>query len=151
MSTKSVVPSNRLILCCPLLLLPSIFPSLRVFSNESVLCIRAPKYWSFSISPSSEYSGLISMGSWGWQLVGWGASVFHVASFSSRIVRDSLPGKKKICLPCWSPGFNLWDWEDPLEKGMATHSSILACRIPWTEELGRLQSVGSPSRIHLSD
>ena len=64
MSTESVVPSNHLILCCPLLLLPSIFPSLRVFSNESVLCIRGPKYWSFSITPSSEYSGLISMGSW---------------------------------------------------------------------------------------
>ena len=54
--------SNHLILCCPLLLLPSIFPSMRVFSNESVLCIRWPKYWSFifSISPSNEYSGLIS-------------------------------------------------------------------------------------------
>ena len=55
-------PSNHLILCCPLLLPPSIFPSLRVFSNESVHCIRWPKYWSFSfnISPSNEYSGLIS-------------------------------------------------------------------------------------------
>jgi len=62
MSIESVMPSNHLILCCPLLLLPSIFPSIRVFSNESVLCIRWPKYWSFSfsISPSSEYSGLIS-------------------------------------------------------------------------------------------
>ena len=56
------MPSNYLILCCPLLLLLSIFPSIRVFSNESVLCIRWPKYWSlsFSISPSNEYSGLIS-------------------------------------------------------------------------------------------
>ena len=56
------MPSNHLIFCCPLLLLPSIFPSIRVFSNESVLCIRWPKYWSFSfnISPSNEYSGLIS-------------------------------------------------------------------------------------------
>ena len=56
------MPSNHLILCCPLLLLPSIFPSIRVFSSGSVLCIRWPKYWSFSfsISPSSEYSGLIS-------------------------------------------------------------------------------------------
>ena len=62
MSIKSVMPSNHLILCCPLLLLPSIFPSIRVFSNESVLCIRWPKYWSFSftISPSNEYSGMIS-------------------------------------------------------------------------------------------
>ena len=61
-SIESVMPSNRLILCCPLLLLPSVFPSIRVFSNESVLRIRWPKYWSFSfsISPSNEYSGLIS-------------------------------------------------------------------------------------------
>ena len=56
------MPSNHLILCCPLLLLPSIFPRIRVFSNESLLCIRWPKYWrfSFNISPSNEYSGLIS-------------------------------------------------------------------------------------------
>ena len=62
MSIKSVVPSNRLMLCHPLLLLPSIFPSIRVFSNESALHNRWPKYWrfSFSISPSNEYSGLIS-------------------------------------------------------------------------------------------
>ena len=62
MSTESVTPSNHLILCHPLLLLPSIFPSIRVFPNESVLQIRWPKYWSFSfnISPSNEYSGLIS-------------------------------------------------------------------------------------------
>ena len=61
-SIKLVMPSNHLILCHPLLLLPSIFPSIRVFSKESVLPIRCPKYWSFgfSISPSSEYSGLIS-------------------------------------------------------------------------------------------
>ena len=62
MFIKSLRPSNHLILCHPLLLLPSILPSIRVFSNESVLCLRQLKYWSFnfSISPSSEYSGLIS-------------------------------------------------------------------------------------------
>ena len=62
MSIESVMPSNCLILCCSLLLLPSIFPSIRVFSNESALQIRWPEYWSFSfsISPSNEYSGLIS-------------------------------------------------------------------------------------------
>ena len=62
MSIESVMPSNHLILCPPLLLLSSIFPSIRVFSNESALCIRWPKHWSFSfnIRPSSEYSGLIS-------------------------------------------------------------------------------------------
>ena len=58
--TESVMPSSYLILCCPLLLLPSVFPKIRVFSNESALRIRWPKYWSFSISPSNEYSGLIS-------------------------------------------------------------------------------------------
>ena len=62
MSIESVMPSNHLILCHPLLLQPSIFPNIRVFSNESALCIRWPKYWSFSfsISPSNEHPGLIS-------------------------------------------------------------------------------------------
>ena len=64
MSIELMMPSNHLILCRPLLLLPSIFPNIRVFSNESVLCIRWPKYWywsfSFSISSSNDYSGLIS-------------------------------------------------------------------------------------------
>ena len=62
MFIESMMPSNHFILCCPLLLLPSILRSIRVFSNESVLCIRWPKYWSFSfsVSPSNEYSGFIS-------------------------------------------------------------------------------------------
>ena len=62
MSIVSVMPSKHLILCCPLLFLPSILPSIRVFSNESALCIRWPKYWrfSFNISPSNEHSGLVS-------------------------------------------------------------------------------------------
>jgi len=62
MSIESVMPSNHLILCCPLFLPPSLFPSIRVFSNESTLRVKWPKYWSFSfnISPSNEYSGLIS-------------------------------------------------------------------------------------------
>ena len=68
MSIVSVMPSNHLILCHPILLLPSIFPSIRVFSNDSAVCIRWPKYWSFSfnISPSNEYSGLITLGWTGW-------------------------------------------------------------------------------------
>ena len=72
-SIESVMPSNHLILCCPLLFLPSIFPSIRVFSNESVLHIRWPKYWSFSfsISPSNEYSGLISFRMDWFDLLSW--------------------------------------------------------------------------------
>ena len=60
MSIESVMPSNHLILCRPLLLLPLVFPSIRVFSNELALRIRWPKYWSFRISPSNEYPGLVS-------------------------------------------------------------------------------------------
>ena len=73
MSTESVTLSNHLILCCPLLLLPSIFPRIRVFSNELAFRIRWPKYWSFSfsISPSNEYSGLIPL-----ELTGW-ISLLH--------------------------------------------------------------------------
>ena len=67
-SIESVMPSNHFILCHPLLLLPSIFPSIRVFSNELALCIRWPKYWSFSISPSSEYLKLISFRTDGFDL-----------------------------------------------------------------------------------
>ena len=60
LTTELVMPSNHLILCCPLLLLPSVLPSIKVFSSESALRIRWPKYWSFSTCPSNEYSGLIS-------------------------------------------------------------------------------------------
>ena len=68
MSTESVISSNHLIFCCPLLLLPSILPSIRIFSSESVIHIRWPKYWSFSfsISPSNEHPGLISLGWTSW-------------------------------------------------------------------------------------
>ena len=68
LSIESVIPSNHLILCRPLLLLSSIFPNIRVFSNELPLCIRWTKYWSFSfiISPFNEYSGLVSLGFTGW-------------------------------------------------------------------------------------
>ena len=71
MSIESVMSSNHLILCHPLLLLPSIFPSIRLFSNESALCIRWPKYWSFSfnISPSNEHPGLISFRMDWWDLL----------------------------------------------------------------------------------
>ena len=84
MSIKSVIPSNHLILCCPLLLLPSIFPSTRVFSNESALRMRWPKYWSFSlsISPSKEHPGLISFRmDWLNLLAVQGASILQCSAF----------------------------------------------------------------------
>ena len=95
MSIKSVMPSNHLILCHPLLLLPSIFPSIRVFSDESVLHIRWPKYWSFSfsISPSNEYSGLISF-RMGWldllAIQGTLKSLLQYQSSKASILRHSV-------------------------------------------------------------
>ena len=77
MSIESVMPSNHLILCCPVLLLPSIFPSVRVFPSESALCIRWPKYFSFSISPSNEYLGLISF------RIGWHCAAAAAAAAKS--------------------------------------------------------------------
>ena len=88
MSIKSVMPSNHLILCHPLLLLPSIFPSIRIFSYESVLRIRWPKYWSFSfsISLSNEYSGLISFKmDWLNLLAVQGTAVFQCYSLNSSL------------------------------------------------------------------
>ena len=83
MSIKSVMPSNHVILCHPLLLLPSIFPSIRVFSNESALRIKWPKYWSFSYSnaPSSAYSGLISF------RINW----FFISLQSKGLSQESFP------------------------------------------------------------
>ena len=98
MSIELVMPSNHLILCHPLLLLPSIFPSIRVFSNESALCIRWPKYWSFSfnMSPSNEHPGLISFRmNWLEFLVVQGTlkSLLQHHSSKASILRHSAPGK----------------------------------------------------------
>ena len=125
MSTELVMPSNHLILCRPLLLPPSMFPSIKVFSNKSALRIRWPQYWSFSfsISPSNKYSGLIS---------------FRIRA---SLVAQSLPA-------VWETPVRALGQEDPLEKERATHSSILAWEIPWTEEPGRLQSIGSQKVGH---
>ena len=99
MSIVSVMPSNHLILCCPLLLLPSIFPSIGVFSNESDLCIRWPKYWrfSFNISPSNEYSRLVLFRMTGWiSLLSKGLS----SVFSSTTVKKHQFFSSKLSL--WS-------------------------------------------------
>ena len=213
------MPSNHQIFCCPLLLLPSIFPSIRVFSNESVLRIRWPKYWSFSfsISPSNEHSGLISFRmdwldllavqgtlksllqhhnskasvlqhlaffivhlshmttgetmaltrwtfwppaicplaqqqdlaplgcppspSWS-QLSVWvsgahaadpGSDVEHTSLMAQMV--KSLPAMRETQIPSLGREYSL-------EKGMTTHSGILAWKIPWMEEPGGLQSIG---------
>ena len=118
MSIESVIPSNHLILYHPLLLLLSIFPSIRVFSNESVLLIRWPKYWSFSfsISPSNEYSGLISF-RMDWldllavqgtlksllQYHSWKASVLqHSAFFIVQLSNPYMTTGKTIALTVWT-------------------------------------------------
>ena len=127
MSIESVMSSNHLIFCCPLFLLPSIIPQIRVFSNKSALHIRWPKYWSFSfsISPSSEYSGLISF------RIDWLVLLAVQGTLKSLLQHYGLKAsilQHLICLQCRR---NL-GWEDPLEKRKATHSSILVWRISWT-------------------
>ena len=145
MSIKSVMPSNHLILCRPLLLMPSIFPSIRIFSNESALRIRWPNYWnfSFSISPSNEYSELISLRiDWFDLLAVQGtlksllqhhslkASIlWHSAFF---MVHLSHPWASLVAQLAQHPPAmqETWvqplGWEDPLERKKATHSSIRA-------------------------
>ena len=127
MSMESVIPSNHLIFCHPLLLLPSIFPSITAFSNESALCIRWPKYWSFSfnISPFSEYSGLI---------------FFRMDWLDLLAVQGTL----KSLLQHHSSKASILQHSASLsEKAMAPHASTLAWKIPWTQEPGGLQSMGS--------
>ena len=125
MSIESVMPC---ILCRPLLLLPSIFPSIRIFSNELVLCIRWPKYWSFSfsINPSNEYSFRMD---WLDLLAVQGDSQESSPTSQSKSINNSVHSFL-------------------LEKEMATHSSTLAWKIPRLGEPGRLQSMGSQRVRH---
>ena len=115
MSIELVMPSNHLILCCPLLLWPSIFPNIRVFSNESVLHIRCPKYWNFSfnISPSNEHSGLISFRMDGLILLAVQAtlkSLLQHYSSKASILRCSAFFMVQLSHPYTTPGTtsNLW-------------------------------------------
>ena len=158
MFIESVMPSNHLIICRPLLLLPSIFPSSRVFSSESVLCIRCPKYWGFSFSPSNEYQdwfplgliGLISLLSKGLSSLlqhhSSKASILWCSAFFSHSYRTT--GKttaltrQTFVSKVLSLLFNMLS-RLVMEKAMATHSSTLAWKIPWAEEPDRLQSMGS--------
>ena len=127
MSMELVVPSNHLILCRPLLLVPSIFPSMRVFSTESTLHMRWPKYWSFSfnIIPSNEHSGLISF------RMDWLDLLAVQGTLKSLLQHHS---SKASILRC-SAFF--------MEKAMTPHSNTLSWKIRCMEEPGRLQSMGS--------
>ena len=130
------MPSNRLILCCPLLLLSSILPSIRVFSNELALCIRWLKYWSFSfsISPSNEYSGLISCRMDWFDLLAVQGESSPTPQF--RDINSS------VFNFLYGPTLTfVHDYWENSEKVMAPHSSTLAWKIPWTKEPGRLHGV----------
>ena len=130
MSVESVMPFNHLILCCPLFLLPSVFPSIRVFSNESVLHIRWPKYWSFSfnINPSNEHSGLISFRIDLFDLAVQGALKSLLQNHNS----------KSSVLQC-SAFF-------PWRRAWQSTPVFLPGESPWTEKPGGLQSMG-PQRV----
>ena len=153
--------SNHFVLCCPLLLLPEVFPSIRVISNESVLHIRWPKYWSFSfsISPSNEYSGLISFRIvWLYFLVVQGtlqsllqhhsskASIlWHSAFFMVQLSHPYITTGKTIALymdKVMSLLFNMLS-SFVMRRQWQLTPVLLPGKIPWTEEPGRLQSMGS--------
>ena len=162
MSVDSVMPSNHLILCHPLLLPPSIFPSIRLFSNESVLCIRWPKCWSFSfsISPSNEYSGLISFRIDWFDLLavqGTLKSLLQHHSSKVSVLQCSAFFTVQLSHPYMTTGKTialtrqtliskimslLFNMLSRLEKEMAAHSSVLAWRIPGMGEPGGLPSLG---------
>ena len=139
MSIEWVMPTNHLILYCPCLLLPSIFPSIRVFSNESVFHIRWPEYWSlsFSISPSSECSGLISF------RMDW-LDLLAVQGTLKSLLQHHISKASILCCSI----FFIVQLSHPLEKAMATHSSILARRIPGMGEPGELPSMRSHRVVH---
>ena len=161
MSIESRMPSNHLILCHPLLLQPSIFPSIRAFSNESVLHIRWPKYWSFSfsISPSNEYSGLISFRmDWSDLLAVQGTlkSILQHHSSKASILQHSAFFIVQLSHPYMATGKTialtrgtfvgkvmslLFNMLSRLVNG--TPLQYFAWKIPWMEELGGLQSMGS--------
>ena len=129
MFIESVIPSNYFLLCHPLLLPPSIFPTIRVFSNESALCIRWPKYrsFSFNISPSNEHRGLISF------RMDW----LDLLAVQGTLKSSPPPQFKSINSSALSflHSPTLTSIHDYWKKGMVTHFSILAWRIPWTRNL----------------
>ena len=148
MFTEWVMPSNHLILCRPLLLLPSIFPSIRVFSNESDLCIRWPKDWSFSfsISPSNEYSGLISFRmDWLDLLAVQGAlkSLLQHHSSKASILQCSAFFIVQLSHPYMTTGKTIALTRRAfVDKVIDFVGKVVEWRIPWTEEASGLWSTG---------
>ena len=133
------MPSNLHIFCRPLLLLPSIFPSIRIFSSESALCIRWPKYWSFTFgnSPFSEYSGLISF------RIGWfELFAFSSVQFSLSVVSDSFwpHGLQHTRLPCPSPTPRVYSNSCPLKQWC--HPTISSSVIPFSSCLQSFPALG---------
>ena len=124
MSIESLMPSNHLILCRPLLLLPSIFPSIRVFSNKSALCIRWTKYWSFcfNISPSNEHPGLISF------RMDWLESIQLLAVQGT--LKSLLQHHSSKASILWCSAFFIVQLSHPLEMWMTTGETIALTR--WT-------------------
>ena len=140
---------NHLVLCCPLLLPPSIFPSIRVFSNESALPIRWPKYWSFSfsISPSNQHPWLISFRRDWLDLLAVQGTLKSLLQHHSSKAHPYITTGKTIALTRWTfvgkVRSLLFNTLSRLEKAMAPHSSPLVWKIPWPEEPGGLKSMGS--------
>ena len=145
MSIMLVMPSNHLILCCPLLLLPSVFPSIRVSSSKSVLHIRRPKYWnfSFSISPSNEYSGLISFRiDWVDLLAVQGTLKSLLQHHSSKvsILRCSAFFRVQLSHPYMTTGKTIaltrWTFVDKVMSLLSNMLSrlVIAC-LPWSKHL----------------
>ena len=144
MSIESVMPSNHFILCHPLLLLPSIFPSIRVFSSESAFHIRWPKYWGFRFSPSNEYSGLISFRIDWFDLLAVQGTLSNLSPFFSHPVLQNpvyflFLASQSLLHPlypssqCWNhsflhhqwPTFHQVSWVDIFQSSSAS-------RMPWT-------------------
>ena len=142
MSVESVMPSNRLTLFCPLLLLPSIFPSIRAFSGESVLHIRWPKYWSFSFNStfSNEYSGLISVRIDWFDLL---AIHFGSVQFSLSVVSDALwpRGLRHARPPCPSPTPGVYLNSCPLSRWC--HPPISSSVVPFSSSFQSFPASGS--------
>ena len=153
MSIESVMPSNHLILCHPLLLLPSIFPGIRVFSNESALHIRWPKYWSFSfsISPSSEYSGLISF-RMDWldlfEVQGTLKSLLQHHSSKASILQRSAFFMVQLSHPYMTTGKTIWIFVGKVMSLFNTLSRLVIAFLPRSKHLF-ISWLKSPSAVIL--